>query len=125
MLLFPQVVPNTGKSIVLFGGAAFLLALLAGGTIDRLLVRIVVEFPILLILAAIGTLVINLIAAAGGAIVGGSGLAAALLAAILGWAVSGGGSTSFAGVGYHVLLQPAHAIALAAPWLLGANTARA
>jgi hypothetical protein len=120
MLLLRHIPLNTMTALMMFAAMALLLALASGGTIDRMLVRLVIEFPLLMVLAAVFTLFINCIAAIGGAILGNSTIAAASIAAIISWTVAGG-PNSFAGLGYHSLLQPALALAIAAPWLFGLN----
>lgn len=113
-----HVLPNTGKAILIFGCAAILLIPFTGDSLDRNLVRIIVELPLLLILAAVCGIVITLITSVTSAILGGSTIVAALVAGLIGWAIAGGGYKSFGGLGYHELLQPAYALALALPWLL-------
>lgn len=61
------------------------------------------------------------LAATIGSIIGGSPIVAALIAAIIAWTISGGDEQAFAGLGYNPLLQPAFALAIAAPWLLGGS----
>src|SRR5437868_7352619 len=116
MQLVRQVPATTLAAIVIFAAAALLLAPMSGGNVDRLVLRLVIELPLLLVLAGIGLLVINLIAACGGALFGGSVLVAAVLAGAMAWAIAGG-PPSFAGLGYHFALRPAYVIAIATPWL--------
>ena len=122
MPLVRQVPAVTWTALAIFAVAALFLAPTVGGNIDRLIICLVVEVPLLLIVAGIGLLIINLIAAYGGAAFGGSALVAAAIAALLAWAIAGG-YPSFSGLGYHFALRPAYAIAIAVPWLSRANLA--
>ncbi len=88
------------------------------GVDQNVVLRILVELPLLLLLSSILALVINGLAAACGMVLGGRALVAGIACIVLGWAVSGGGKSSFAGLGYHPLLQPAFALSLGLPWLL-------
>jgi len=71
MSLFAQIVPNTAKAAMLFA-AACILACVAGGTVGRILVRLVVELPLLVLLGLVAALVINAVVAAGGTVLGRS-----------------------------------------------------
>lgn len=112
-----EVLGNTIFALTVFGVTALLLALLHG-TVDRIVVRLVIEFPLLMILAALAAFVINVIAGLVGKSVLGTPAIAAVLAGLLGWAVAA--PPSFAGLGYHWMLQPAFAAALALSWVRGA-----
>ncbi|MEI9931722.1 MAG: hypothetical protein WDM89_14580 [Rhizomicrobium sp.] len=107
-------------AIIIFALAALILAPISGGNVDRLILRVVVELPLLLIVAGIGLLAINLIATSAGALFKGSVLIAAATAAVIAWAIAGG-TSPFAGLGYHSALRPAYAISVALPWLFRAN----
>jgi hypothetical protein len=56
MLLLRHIPLNTMTALMMFAAMALLLALASGGTIDRMLVRLVIEFPLLMVLAAVFTL---------------------------------------------------------------------
>lgn len=124
MLLLQHVPANSVAAILSFAAMAIVLALVSGGNVDAVLLRLVIQLPLLLLLGGIGVLLITGIAAVGGSIVAGSTVIAALIAALIAagvaWAVTGG-PHAFAGLGYHSLLRPAYAIAMAAPWLTGSN----
>lgn len=77
-----------------------------------------------MILASVIGLIVNGLAASCGAVLGGRALVSALAAFAMGWALSGGGMSSFAGLGYHPFLQPAFALSLGGPWLLKARFQR-
>ena len=111
-----EVLSSTIFAMAIFGVIALILALLHGTT-DRIIVRVLIEFPLLMIVAAISALVINIIAG----LIGNHALStpaiAAVLAGLLGWAVAA--PPSFAGLGYHWMLQPTFAAALALSWMRG------
>ncbi len=116
MLLIRHIPVNTIVTVMIFAAIALLLALADGGSTDRMLARFFIEFPLLMVMAAVVTLLVNCVAAIGGAFLGNSPIVAAAIAATISWMVAGGPG-SFVGLGYDTLLQPAHAIAIAAPWL--------
>jgi hypothetical protein len=116
-----EVLAKSATALLIFGAAALLLAL-GGGNIDRIIVRIFIQFPLLMILAAISVFLINLAAALIGKVLLRQALVAALIAAFLGWAIAA--PPEFAGLGYHRMLRPAFAIALAWPWVAGDLTGR-
>ncbi len=117
MRLLPNVLRNSAFSLALFGCAALLLAF-GEGNVDLVVIRLVIQLPLLLILAALMMLGINLAAAFIGALLNGSLLAATLVALLLAWALAA--PPGFLGLGYDALLRPAFAIALVVPWLAGA-----
>ena len=107
---------NTIFAMAIFGVVALSLALLHG-TMDRVIVRVLIEFPLLMIVAAITAFVINIIAGFIGNYVLSTPAIAAVLAGLLGWAVAA--PPTFAGLGYHWMLQPTFAAALALSWARG------
>jgi hypothetical protein len=108
----------SASSLALFGAVALLLAF-GGASVDRVVVRLIIEFPILLLVAAIMMFAINLVAAFVGIVVTRMQVVAALVAALLAWGLAG--PPEFAGLGYHWLLRPVFAIAIAIPWLINPN----
>lgn len=124
MKLLSDTLASTAQTLVGFGIAALVLAFAVYPGGSSVVLRILIEFPLLMLLSAILALLINGVAAVCGAVLGGAVWVTALVSMCLGWAVSGGGELSFAGLGYHWLLQPVFAISLVAPWLLKAVTQR-
>lgn len=118
MRLLRVIMLNSASSLALFGVAALLLAF-GGASADRTVVRLVIELPLLLLIAATSMLAVNFVAALAVAAVKGRRLVGALIAALLAWEVAG--PPEFAGLGYHPLLRPAFAIAVAVPWLVGSS----
>lgn len=106
-------------AMALFSSAALLLAIARGVDGGEILVRMIVVFPLLIVVATIATAIIYAIAAGGAALAKQSPLVAASISGILGWIAAGGGYQSFGGLGaYSDLIQPAYAISLVAPWLI-------
>jgi hypothetical protein len=116
MQIFRQALAASKSAILVFGIAAFILALVSGGNMDRQLVRIFIELPLLLVVALIGVFVINLAASAIATVAAGSHVVAAVVAAVLAWLIAA--PPSFAGLGFHSLLRPAYAVATAVAWLI-------
>jgi hypothetical protein len=111
-----EIMSNTIFAMTIFGAVAVLLAF-THGNVDRILVRLFLELPLLVIAAGIGAFLISLVAGLIGNNLLGTPAIAALIAGVLGWAVAA--PPSFAGLGYHWMLQPTFAAALALPWLTG------
>jgi hypothetical protein len=107
---------NWAASQLLFGAAAVLLAF-AAGTDGPIVLRLLIQFPLLMLLVAILLFLIHLVAAFVGMVMTKSLWAAALVAAVLGW-VAAAPPHPFGGLGYHPLLQPALALASGLPWLV-------
>ena len=111
-----------GKALLamaLFSGAALVLVFLQKDPAD--LVSSFVTFPLLIAVASVVTIIAYAIAAVAARFAGRSSLAAAGISAALGWLFASGGYQSFGGLGaYSDLIQPAYAVALAAPWLIQA-----
>jgi hypothetical protein len=108
---------NLAASLLLFGAAAVLLAF-AAGTDGPIVLRLLIQFPLLMLFAAIVLFLINLVAAFVGMVVTNSLWAAVLVAAVLGWVAVGSPPQQFGGLGYHPLLKPAFAGASGLPWLV-------
>lgn len=106
--------------MLIFAGVAYVLALTDGDAGSHLIVRMVIELPVFLLVATLASVLINAFAAIGGGIFGGSNLVAAIIAGGLGWSLALAGMTAHT-FSFTAQLQPAHAIALAAAWLLGGN----
>jgi hypothetical protein len=120
MGLMGQVPNRTALAMLIFAGVAYVLALTDGDAGSHLIVRMVIELPVFLLIATLASVLINAVAAIGGGIFGGSNLVAAIIAGGLAWslALAGMAANTFS---FTAQLQPAHAIALAAAWLLGGN----
>ena len=114
-----EIVSHSATSLLIFGVAALLLAFGGPGNIDRLILRLIIELPLLMIAAAVATFLIHVIAGLIGNSVLRTTAIAAVLAALLGWSVAE--PPGFGELGYHWLLRPAFAMALAWPWLAGAG----
>ena len=126
MKLLRDVRENSATGVILFAAAATLLALAlhfsGDNNSDRLIVRLIIELPILLIAAGVSLLLINMIA---GCVASpfGSTLLAGSIAGVCAWLVAGG-TPSFAGLGYHWLIRPAFALAAILPWVFGFTLTR-
>jgi hypothetical protein len=113
------VMSDSVLSLMLFGVCALLLAFAGGGNIDRAIVRLIIELPLLLLVAAIFIFPVNLVGWLIGPVATGSRLVGALVAVLLAWLIAG--PPEFAGLGYHTLLRPAFAVAVLVPWVLRSN----
>jgi hypothetical protein len=78
-------------AMALFGSAALLLAIARGVDGGEILVRMIVVFPLLIVVATITTAIIYAVAAGGAALANQSPLVAASISGILGWIAAGGG----------------------------------
>ncbi len=120
MSLMSQVPNRTVFAMLMFAGMAYLLALTNGDAGPRLVARMVFELPMFLLIATLASVLINAVAAVGGALFGGSNLVAAIIAGGLGWSLAIAGMAA-SNIDFSAQLQPAHAIALATAWLLGGD----
>lgn len=121
MPLFARIVPNTIKAAVIFTAVAFVVVVLPGGTANDIIARLIAELPPLVTLSAAVALAVNLMAATGGAIIGGSALAAALVAGVIGWAAVRAGAFDASELGQFGFACPTLVGALAIPWLFGSS----
>lgn len=117
--MWKEAVTKSVDGICIFGMAATILAIAAHDSainnLDRLVVRFIIELPLLIIAAGIGLLLINVVAGRVGALLN-SVVLSGLFAGMSAWIIAAGPS-SFAGLGFHSLLQPGYAIAAAVPWV--------
>lgn len=120
MSLMNQVPSRTAFAMLLFGVMAYLLALTSGDAGTRLMVRMAIELPVLLFISALASLLINTLAAAGGGLLGGSNLVAAILAGGLAWNLTATVTASTT-IQVDTPLQLAHAVAMMAAWLVGGS----
>ena len=117
MPLFARIVPNTIKATVIFTAVAFLIVVLPGGTASDIIARLTTELPPLVTLSAAVALAVNLAAATGGTMIGGSGFVTALAAGVIGWAAARGGAFGGSELGQFAFACPTLVAALTIPWL--------
>jgi hypothetical protein len=114
-----NVITKALLATAFFAVAAVLLAITRGDPGGRVFVRLIIEVPLLLVLAAFTAVIICAIATFAASLTR-LPRTAPIAAAVLGWLAAGGGYQSFGGLGsYSDLIQPAFAIAMALPWLIG------